>query len=144
MEESWDLDHVAVGPGGIFYVSTKSWRGLLRMGVDGRLCKNGQAIDILNQTVAQAMQLRERLAALIGEDVPFVQAVLAAPFAYTDGPTMQGRVLVAHQDNLVEAIEGDGKIRLKKEQLRRCIDALEMLQKTAKHLYRRPKAGKVD
>ncbi len=50
---------------------------------------------------------------------------------------MQGRVLLAHQDNLIEVLEGDGKKKLKEKDVRRCVDAVEMLQKSAGRLYRR-------
>jgi hypothetical protein len=134
--ENWDLDHVVVGPGGLFCVQTKSWRGLLSAGKDGRLYRNNVATDVLGQAVSQGMRLRERLAALLGEDVPYVQAVLAAPLAWVEGPVMQGRVMVVHQDNLVEMIAPEGVKKLKGNEVKRCADALLMLQKSAKGLYR--------
>lgn len=136
LEDDWDIDHVAVGPSGLFCISTKSWRGLLALGPDGRLMRNNQPCDILNDTTRQAMQLRDRLAALMGQDVPWIQPVLAAPLAWIEGPTIQGRVLVVHQDNLVETIDRPGEKKLKPQEIRRCADALEMLQKTARHIYR--------
>jgi len=59
------------------------------------------------------------------------------PLAWIEGPVVQGRVLLAHQDNLIEVLEGDGKKKLKEKDVRRCVDAVEMLQKSAGRLYRR-------
>ena len=46
-----------------------------------------------------------------------------------------GEVVVLHQDNLVRSIDGRKK-RMKGKEVERCVKALEMLQKTAKGIYR--------
>lgn len=132
---NWDIDHVVVGPGGLFCVSTKAWRGLIDRDAEGRLTYNNGATDLLRQTTAQAMQLRDRLQAMLGRDVPFVQAVLALPLAFIQCARQQGAVLVVHQEDLLVTLE-DSKRKLSSSEIRRCAKVLEMLQQSAAHLYR--------
>lgn len=132
----WDIDHVVVGPGGLFSVSTKGYRGLIGCGDGGRLTYNNEATELLRQTTGQAMQLRNRLQAMLGNDVPFVQAVLAVPFAFIECPRRQGAVLVVHQDELLDTIE-QSKKKLSTSQIERFAKVLDMLQQSAAHLYRR-------
>lgn len=132
---NWDIDHVVVGPGGLFCVSTKAWRGLIDRSADGRLTYNNEPTDLLRQTTGQAMHLRDRLQAMLGSDVPFVQPVLAMPFAYLRCSRQQGAVLVVHQEDLLVALE-DRRPKLNAPQVDRCAKVLEMLQQSAAHLYR--------
>ncbi len=108
LEAGSDIDHVAVGPGGIFLLSTKNWRGLLTVSTDGKLLHNGKLPDggdVLQKTRRAAMMLRERLMALVGEDV-YVQGVLVVPLAWTDVPSLVRNIAILRQDNLASWIEG--------------------------------------
>jgi hypothetical protein len=133
----WDIDHIVVGPRGLFCISTKGYRSLFACGEDGRLMYNNEPTDLLRQTTGQAMQLRDRLQAMMGNDVPFVQAVLAVPLAFVGCARRQGSVLVVHQDDLLDAIE-DNKTKLSAPQVERCVKVLEMLQQPASHLFHKP------
>jgi hypothetical protein len=126
-----------VGPGGLFCISTKGWRGLVACGSDGRLTYNNEPTDLLRQTTGQAMQLRDRLRAMMGNDVPFVQAVLAVPLAFVACPRQQGPMLVVHQDELLDAIEGGSK-KLAVSQIDRCAKVLDMPRQSAAHRYQKP------
>lgn len=132
----WDIDHVVVGPVGLFCISTKGWRGLIACGGDGRLTYNNKPTELLRQTTGQAMQLHDRLQAMMGADVPFVQAVLALPLAFIACLRQQGRVLVVHQDELLDAIELGSK-KLSASQIDRCAKVLDMLQQSAAHLFQK-------
>ena len=58
------VDHVVVGPGGVFSVETKAWRGAVTV-EDGRILLNGQLPDRdpLAQTAREAALVRRALAA---------------------------------------------------------------------------------
>jgi hypothetical protein len=50
LNEGRDLDHIVVGPGGIFLISTKSYRGLFTQGaVAGEVLWNGQPTAAVGQ-----------------------------------------------------------------------------------------------
>ena len=81
LQEASDVDHIVVGPGGVFCISTKSAKGLFSVGPDGRVLHNNKPTGLIGNTRSQAMALKDRLAALLGADVPYVNAVLAVPQA---------------------------------------------------------------
>jgi hypothetical protein len=53
---------------------------------------NGQLSPFAQQALRQTMALRDRLNALMGRDVPWVQAVLAVPLGFTEGDACGGKV----------------------------------------------------
>ena len=131
---NWDIDHVVVGPGGLYSISTKSWRGLIDCAADGRLTYNNEPSDLIKEAVGQAMQLRDRLQAVLGGDVPFVQAVVAVPFAFIKCPSRQGAAIIVHQDGLLPALEDSGT-KLKSSQITRCVKVLEILYQSAADVH---------
>ncbi len=58
------VDHVVVGPGGVFAIETKCWRGQVTV-EDGHILLDGQLPDRppLKQAIKEAMQVRNALAA---------------------------------------------------------------------------------
>lgn len=105
VEPEWDIDHVLVGPAGIFCVSTKSVRGLFTE-VDGKLCHNNEPTDFHHQAIRQAMTLRDWLGGRLGGPVPYVHAVLAVPFAYVGCRSpYRNNVHLLHMENLYETLE---------------------------------------
>lgn len=83
IQDGQDLDHILVGPGGVFLVSTKNLRGLFSVDDKGQLLYNNKPTDLAAKARGLAMALRERLVALLGADI-FVNAVLAVPFAFVE------------------------------------------------------------
>jgi hypothetical protein len=73
LERESDIDHIVVGLGGLYCISTKSQRGLFTGTPDG-LRYNGQPSPFAQQALRQTMALKDRLDALMGRDVPWVQA----------------------------------------------------------------------
>jgi hypothetical protein len=67
-----DVDHVLVGPTGIFAVETKNWPGRVEVNPDGVLLRTGRFPQegVLNQAVRGAISIRELA------DVRWVEAVL--------------------------------------------------------------------
>ena len=136
LREASDIDHIVVGPGGLFCISTKSNRGLYSVAPDGTYLLNNRPTDHLKQAQRQTMQLRDRLAALLGR-VPWVQPVLAVPLAWVDFDSFQTTAWVLHQDNLCDAMEKQPK-RLTKDEVARIVKALEMIEANARDIYRPP------
>lgn len=137
LKEQSDIDHIVIGPGGVFVMSTKSFRGLFHLSPDGRVFYNNQPTGLIGDTMRQCMELVDRLRALLGDEVPYVQAVLAVPLAWTDIPGRQNNVWVLHKDNLAENLLGAGN-RLSKDQVSRVVSAVKMLAESSRHVHRDP------
>lgn len=154
LDQSSDIDHVLIGPGGFFVISTKSTRG--RFHASGQaVTMNGQPTDWHRDAVNQTFRLKEQLNAVApaGSKNPWVQPVLALPFAHIDapkafcpsgeplaGPGMIPGVAVGkaccwvlHEDNLTDALEPDPipkHRKLGKAEVERWVAALKKLQGT--------------
>jgi len=69
-----NVDHVVIGPTGIFAIETKAWRGRIDLGPGGRLmCKNFDRDGVRRRAQSTAMTLR----GLLGANAPYVTAVIA-------------------------------------------------------------------
>ena len=57
-----DVDHIIVGPTGVFVVETKNHSGTISLR-DGRLCRNGELLnhDFVRQATSEAMYVKGRL-----------------------------------------------------------------------------------
>lgn len=130
LQSGGDLDHIAVGPGGVYYISTKNLRGLISTDSAGRVVYNTKPTDLVQRTLRQAMALRERLVAILGADV-YVNAVLAVPFAWIDLKGPHNKVWVLHKDNLLQALE-NGPKRLTEKQVKAYVTAVEMIAASAR------------
>jgi diacylglycerol kinase len=137
LEPNRDLDHVVVGPSGIFCISTKSQKGLF-VATPNSFTHNGAPCEFGNQALRQTMTLQDRLKALLGSEVPWVQSVLAVPFGYTEGrTTRQGKVWVVDMETLIHKLApADGVRRLEKSQIARVVKALEMLAAGSRHVFK--------
>jgi len=84
--DSGNLDHVVVGPTGVFAIETKHWRGTVAAGSDGELVLNGKATSTPNvgQLVRRTMAVREQVIALTRRDELFIKAVMVFPRARVD------------------------------------------------------------
>ena len=135
-----DIDHVLVGPGGLFCISTKSFRGMFTSQPNGHIYYNNQPTRLISDTIGRAAELNKRLRALMGEGTPYVVAVLAVPFCYEDVRGSAQNVMILHQENMVDTLEKRRRT-LSDEQIARCVRALTDLAKHARDTYRRPKQG---
>ena len=61
-----NLDHVVVGPTGVFVLDTKAWRGIVKSDGKNELLLNGQPTDkaYVRQFVGRMMSVRERVLTL--------------------------------------------------------------------------------
>lgn len=131
MKGGGDIDHVLVGPGGLFCISTKATRGIYSRGSDGRLLLNGEPNEDVAQAQRLAMTLRHWLEARLQshhgvKTIPFVQPILAAPFAFIDFPNKAMNVWVMDDVQLFdEAFDAPDK--LKESTIRGCVAVLKDL-----------------
>ncbi len=58
-----NLDHVVVGPTGVFVLDAKNWRGLVQADGTGELLLNGKRLDqdYIKQSVGRLMGVKERI-----------------------------------------------------------------------------------
>lgn len=82
-----NLDHVVVGPTGVFAVETKNWRGLVTDDGNGELLLNGNPTDkpFVRQFTRTIMGIRDRWVLLAKTD-RFIQGVMVFPIAYEKAP----------------------------------------------------------
>ncbi|MDP9174182.1 MAG: NERD domain-containing protein [Planctomycetota bacterium] len=129
--ENCDWDHVLVGPGGLFCISTKSARGHLTAD-DGKYSLNGKETRHLHEAQNLAMQLKDRLTAKIGA-IPWVQAVLLVPFAFVDFPSHQSRAWVLTEHELDDLFE-NMPTKLNAAEIVQCAEAIDLIAKGAGEL----------
>jgi hypothetical protein len=116
-----NLDHVVVGPTGVFLLDTKNWRGVVSAGSQGELLCNGNPTDkpFVRQFVGRIMGIKERVNALAPGLDPYFQAVFVFTSARVDanwGTTKSVHCIRDEQlhDYIVESKRGN---KLKKEQV---------------------------
>jgi len=134
-----DLDHVLIGPGGLFCISTKANRGLYTVAPGGKYSLNGQETDHIHEAQRLAMELKDRLQGILG-DVPWIQPVLVAPFAYIEFDTYQKPAWVLHEENLPNVFE-DAPVKLKTAEIERYAKGVEMIAENARNVYVQPNRG---
>ena len=81
-----NLDHVVVGPTGVFLLDTKNWRGVVSPDGKGELLCNGKPTDksFVRQFVGRIMGIKERVKALAPSLDPYFQAVFVFTSARVD------------------------------------------------------------
>jgi nuclease-like protein len=124
-----DLDHVLIGPGGLFCISTKTERGLYTMPRDGTYLLNGVETDHIREAKRLTMALSDRLA----EDCDrprWIQAVLVTPIAYIEFASFQKQIWVLHEGNLPDVFEKE-KGKLSAEEIRRYANAVRKIADSA-------------
>jgi len=94
------VDHVVVGPGGVFSVETKTWRGVVSV-EESRILLNGQLPDRdpLAQTVKEAQLVRSVLAAK-GWDGPVTPVLVFASDSFAAHRANVRGVIVINSNEL--------------------------------------------
>lgn len=114
----YHVDHVVVGPAGVFAIETKNWNGELRV-ESGELLYNGRLPDRspLGQTGRQADSVGARLKS-IGCECEVVPVLCMASDAFTSSPLMAGRVTLVNSSNVVEWLAGQPAVLSQADQER--------------------------
>lgn len=86
MTVSGNLDHVVVGPTGVFAIETKNWRGTIAADNGGELILNGNGASTphVKNFFNRAMGVREQVVVLTLYHELFVRAVMVFPRARVD------------------------------------------------------------
>jgi len=73
-----NLDHIVVGPTGVFMLDSKNWRGVVSADGHGELVCNGKPTDKpeVRQLVARMLGIRDRVRVLAPNVDPYYQALL--------------------------------------------------------------------
>jgi hypothetical protein len=119
-----DVDHIVVGPTGVFVVETKNHPGTISLR-DGRLCRNGELLnhDFVRQATSEAMYVKGRLK----PQVPcHVRPLVVFVRAKVRVRTAVGGVRVVALSSLIDAIVGRAP-SLSPEDIRRYARRLEGL-----------------
>jgi hypothetical protein len=124
-----NLDHVVVGPTGLFAIETKDWRGVVTPDGNGELvCLNVlPATPYLRRFLGVCTGTLEQIRSLTRRDDIFIRAVMVFPKARleaADGST--GRVHCLTDDQLCSYIENEKfSAKLQKSEVRSLVRALE-------------------
>lgn len=80
-----NLDHVVVGPSGVYVIDTKNPRGIITADENGEILVNGKQTDKpeVRTLTGRVMSIKEKVKALCGLD-PYIRGVLVFPSARVD------------------------------------------------------------
>lgn len=81
-----NLDHVVVGPKGVFAIETKRWKGSVSADGNGGLLLNGKqpSKDPVKSLTGAIMRIKERLIPLTQISDAYIQGLIAFPISYLD------------------------------------------------------------
>jgi hypothetical protein len=81
-----NLDHVVIGPTGVFVIETKNWRGIIGSNAKDELTWNGKPLKTayVKQCVGRMMEARDRIQVLAPGVNLFFQAVMVFTSAWVD------------------------------------------------------------
>lgn len=97
-----NLDHLLIGPTGVFYVDAKQWKGTLRLGRDGRLWHNGRSCAKRLETVRwEAQQAQD---ALVDLDVRVRPVVVIFDAALPAREFMVDGIMIVRPSSLRQVI----------------------------------------
>lgn len=142
LKDGADIDHVLVGPGGVFVISTKAQRGIFTAEDDRRIFCNLKPTGFINQVWDQTMQLKARISAFLVNDVPWVQAVLAVPFAWFQCENQRKDIWILHQENLFTTFQ-ECERKLPKDEVHQLATLMKKLLIEGREFYKPPKAAQI-
>jgi hypothetical protein len=102
-----NLDHVVVGPTGVFLLDTKNWTGVVSGDGKGELLLNGKPTDkaFVRQFVGRIMGIKEKIRTLAPRLDPFYQPVFVFPSARVEANWGTTRsVHCIREDQLIDYI----------------------------------------
>lgn len=135
-----DLDHVVVGPTGVFIVDSKNWRGVVSPDGNGELLLNEKPTTkpTIGPIVSRMMDAKEKIQVKCDFDLPYFQVVLAFTSAWVGarwGTT--GKALCVTDDGLYDLIvENKSGEKLNGHQVDAIAQAFQTLATTDKDFKR--------
>jgi hypothetical protein len=128
-----NIDHLVIGPTGIFSIDVKNWKGTVSSDGKGELLQNGRPTDKphVRPFTARTMDLKDRLKVLTRLD-PFIQCVFVFPHTHLNanwGTT--GYVHCIHADQIEDYItKGKGSKPIAPADIPRLVAAAKALKET--------------
>lgn len=126
-----NLDHVVIGPTGVFVIDTKNWRGTVSADGRGELLLNGKPTDKpeTGNFQARIMEIRKRFLSLCTLDDIYFQAVFVFPVAYVEAPWGSTRhVNCMTDERIVDYIENQRpKAKLNSSFIEKCAHGFKAL-----------------
>lgn len=98
-----NIDHIVVGPSGVFVLNTKNWRGIVAWSDDGEtLLWNGEPEKkgTTKAILADALDVHDKLKTLTNHDF-FVRSILVFPLAKVM-PKLNTKVELQQEDYLID------------------------------------------
>jgi hypothetical protein len=139
LKDGGDIDHVLIGPGGVFVVSTKAQRGIFTLADDNRrIFCNLKPTRFINDVWEQSKLVKARLEAFLVNDVPWVTPVLAVPFAWVECDSIRKDVWILHQENLTETFRSCTPV-LSKAEITTLARLFDKLLTEGREFYKQPK-----
>jgi Nuclease-related domain len=118
-----NIDHIVVGPTGVFVLETKAWRGRVYPAVGGRLMRNGRdEKKTQDQVMGNVLHVRRRLLEL-GMKVWVNGLVVLTATSLPRGAIRLRHATVIMKNDLLQII-GSGPQRLAEPEIHRAADAL--------------------
>ena len=103
-----NLDHIVVGPTGLFAIETKNWRGLVTVNEQGKLLTNGvpSTQPCFRPFLGRGMSVLDQVRVLARRDNIYVRAVMVFPKAWVNAPFgSTGKVHCMTDETLCSYIE---------------------------------------
>jgi hypothetical protein len=141
---SGDIDHIVVGPSGVYAIDTKNWKGVAAADGKGELLWNGKPPDkpAAKNLTRTIMSIKEKIRGLSASDL-FIQGILAFPSARVEAKWGQtGHVDCVTDEKLADYILKNKKgKRLTKKAIDDISGALFALAKTDKDFASKEGSG---
>jgi Nuclease-related domain len=101
-----DIDHIVIGPTGVFVIETKHYRGVVKSDGNGGITVNGKRYkNDIATLISRTVWLKEQLSAA-GITPPYIRAVMAFPIARVEAPWgTTGNAHCMRSDDLCDYIE---------------------------------------
>lgn len=102
-----NIDHIVIGPTGVYVIDTKNWKGTVKTDGKGELLANERppSKPAIKAMVGSVMDFQNKIKALVGKDY-FVRGLMVFPIAYLEanfGAT--GHIHCLRDDQLVDYIQ---------------------------------------
>lgn len=113
-----NIDHVVIGPTGIYVINTKKWRGSIRLGGNDELLLNGRPTDKpeVGNLVHATMEFHDKIKVLC-EKEQFIHGLMVFVDTYIEGHTSSKKHMhLVRDDKLIEYLQ-KGEVRLKANEI---------------------------
>ncbi|GAV22723.1 nuclease-related domain-containing protein [Carboxydothermus pertinax] len=123
-----NIDHIVVGPTGIFIIETKSHSGEVTLSQEGKLLLNSKELekDFLKQVLGQTFWLKERMVGLL-EKTPFINPIIVFTNAFVKIDKPVKGVRIVNKKWLIDAIN-ENKVQLSDEAIKRIVSFLTVIK----------------